>query len=374
LEFDVIRFPRRLTTVLPFLSVAATMQCAQARPLWTIPPLSSFDGHRWGEMQLGVTTFRQIRDRYETGKGSYERSTELTQPKDTPVRVDLLWTKRGEDEVLRAITVRFSGAGPRVEEVSRLYESKDKATETYFMPGRYEDWSVLRFAPRGVAAMALKDGGIESVPLLLLTSPDALSALPRQLTTTFSPVERRFDPHENDPKIMEFDDIKVDVDLSDDLELPYGEKRDTINEIEDATAGGTIRNRSRGDGSYKLKVTGSERGNKGGTIYVTATIEGNGPYGPITATGSGSDSWTWTDKERKEDRYKDHSALQRKVRGSYRDAVREARTAAENSFAQQMERSGPPPLWVVREGQWSRIIDEARNWSGLTEGAESILR
>jgi hypothetical protein len=325
-------------------------------------------------MQLGVTTFRQVRDRYETGKGSYERSTELTQPKNTPVRVDLLWSKRGEDEVLRAITVRFLGAGPRVEEVSRLYEGKDRGAETYFMPGRYEDWRVLRFAPRGVAAMTLKDGEIETIPLLLLTSPDALTTLPRQLTTAFSPVERRFDPHENDPKVMEFDEIKVDVDLSDDLELPPGEKRDTIDEIEDALASGTIRNRSRGDGSYKIKVTGSERGNKGGTIYASATIEGNGPYGHITATGSGSDSWTWTDKERKEDRYKDHNALQRKVRDSYRDAAREARSEAEKSFAQQMERSGPPPLWVVREGQWTGIIDEARNWSEVMAVPDSILR
>ncbi|RYG71558.1 hypothetical protein EON80_05095 [bacterium] len=369
----MIRFPRRLTALLPFLLLAAAAKQADARPTWTIPALSSFNGSQWGDLQIGRTTFRQIRDRYETGKGAYERSTELSQPKNNPVRVDLLWVKQGEEEVLRAITVRFNGPGPRVEEIGRLYATADQPVETFFWPGRFEDWTVLRFARRGVAAMTLRDGEVVTTPLLVLTTPDAIGTVTR-LSPRFTPVERRVDPHEDDPKVMEFDEIDVNVDLDDDLELPYGEKRRTVDQIEDASAEGTIRSRSRGDGSYKVKITGNNRENKGGSIYASVTISGNGPYGPITATGSGSDTWGWSSQEKKDNRYKEYRYLQPKVRDTYRTAVSEARNAAEASFARQMRDSGPPPLWAIREGQWTDIVNDARYWAPPTDIPGSILR
>jgi hypothetical protein len=363
LEFDLSRFPRPLRSLFPLFIVAALTQQVQAKPMWTIPALSTFNGSQWGDLRLGSTTFKQIRDRYETGKGAFERSTELSQPKNHPVRVDLLWIKQGEDEVLRAITVRFLTAAPRVEEIGRLYSTEQDPPETFFLPGRYEDWTTVSFKPRGVAAMTMREGEMVTAPLLLLTTPESLDTLPRRLSSQFTTVERRVDPHEDEPKIMEFDDIDVDIDLDDDLQLPYGEKRRTVDQIEDANAEGTIRSRSRGDGSYKVKVTGNARGSKGGSIYASVTISGNGPYGLITATGSGSDSWSWTSQERKDERYRESRALESKVRDSYRDAVTEARDAAEKSFAQQMRDSGPPPLWAVRESQWADIINDARFWN-----------
>jgi hypothetical protein len=368
------RFLRRLFLFLPLFIVAALAQQVHAKPMWTIPALSTFKGNQWGDLQLGRTTFKQIRERYETGKGAYERSTELSQPKNNPVRVDLMWVKQGDDEVLRAITVRFLTAGPRIEEIGRLCTTEQDPPETFFLPGRFEDWTAVRFAPRGVAAFTVREGEIVTAPLLLLTTPGALDILPRRLSSQFTSVERRIDPHADEPKIMEFDEIEVDVDLDDKLQLPYGEKRRTVDQIEDASAGGTIRSRSRGDGSYKVKVTGNDRQNKGGFIYATVTISGNGPYGLITATGSGSDSWSWSSNERKENRYRDSRALESKVRDAYRDAMSDARDAAEKSFAQQMRDSGPPPLWYVREAQWADIVNDARYWTPLTAVPDSVLR
>lgn len=364
---------RRTPVVFVSLLITALASQVQARPLWTVPPLSSFTGNQWGELQIGRTTFRQIRDRYETGKGSYERSTELSQSKGNPVRVDLLWAKQNEDEVLQAITVRFTGAPPQVEEIGRLYATPENPPQTFFLPGRFEDWTVVGFPTRGVAAMTLREGQVVTAPLLLLTSPNSLSSLERRLSSQFTTIEERVDPHADEPKIMEFDEIDVDIDLDDDLHLPYGEKRRTIERIEDATAEGTMRNRSRGDGSYRVKVTGNDRGSKGGNIYVSVTISGNGPYGVIEATGSGSDSWSWSSQERKENRYKESRALESKVRDAYRDAVSEARSAAEATFAKKMRESGPPPLWAVREAQWAGIINDARFWTPATV-PNSILR
>lgn len=365
-------FRRTSAAFLPLL-ICVLASRAHARPLWTVPPLSSFTGSQWGELQIGRTTFRQIRDRYETGKGAYERSTELSQPKNHPVRVDLLWVKQKDDEVLQAITVRFTGAPPQVEEIGRLYGTPENPPQTYFLPGRFEDWTVVNFPTRGVAAMTLREGQVVTTPLLLLTTPNSLASRDRRLSSQFTAIEERVDPHADEPKIMEFDEIDVDIDLDDELHLPYGEKRRTVERIEDATADGTIRNRSRGDGFYRVKVTGNDRGSKGGNIYASVTISGNGPYGVIEATGSGSDSWSWSSQERKENRYKESRALESKVRDAYRDAVSEARTAAEASFARKMRESGPPPLWAVREAQWADIINDARFWTPAT-APDSILR
>lgn len=342
----------------------------EARPLWPMPPLSSFDGARWGDLRLGQTTFRQIQAGYETGKGAFERSTELTRPKNTPLRIDLLWDKRGGDEVLEAIAIRFEGVGPNRMAVEKLFDPQSGAANHY--PNtRFEAWRVASFAARGVAFFTLSEAQNETAPLLLLTFPRALNFA--NLPTQPTEVEERIDPHQNEPKIAEFGRIEVEFsDSDDDLALSSREKERVRDAIEYTTAAGTLRFRVGSAGKYQVNATGRDGGKRGGSVSATVSIEANGPYGTIRATGSDSDSWSWTKKEQENGEHRNGYELNRRLRDSFRDAVSAARREAEASFARQMEQSGPPPLEQVREGQWREIIENLRK-SGRNEALYPLV-
>ncbi|HEX8463429.1 MAG TPA: hypothetical protein VF627_02330 [Abditibacterium sp.] len=356
-----------------FLWLLSGVSDAAPRPFWPIPPLSNFDGARWGDLQLGQTTFKQIQSRYETGKGAYTLSTELTQPKTAPIRVDLLWQKRGELEVLSAITVRFETA-PRRDEVEPLFAPKAATpleTETsaphvsqLFWPGRSEDWSVLHFAPRGVAVFALRHNDLETAPLLLLTSPQRLRPLAARLSSEVQPVTEPFDPHAKEPKIMEFGTISISLDR--DLELSERERDRTKELVKDAYAGGTIRYVRGARGTYLITMTGSKKRDSG-SVSISVSIEGNGPYGALSASGSAYDSWKWTSRDDERDR--DY-----KVIDAYRDALRDAMREAETKFARAMNNSGPPSLDVVRQAQWTQIIEDVRAFEPQNAAIGNILR
>lgn len=278
-------FCRAVFALFLFCGFAAPSAQAKNRPMWPIPPLSGFDGARWGNLQIGRTTLGVLRQNYETGKGAYERSMELTQPKNTPLRVDLLWNKRDKEEVLAAITVRFAAEGARWSDVDKLFQGA--AAENGYVQGRFEDWRVVRWPSRGVAAFAMRGGETETVPLLVLAAPDALGALQNRLVPN-APVEEYVDEFANEPKRVEFGTIEIDLD--DDLELSRREASRTRDAIKNAYAGGTLRYERGGEGSYRVNVSGSKKAT-GGSVSVSVSIEGEGPYGSVSASGSGSDSW-----------------------------------------------------------------------------------
>lgn len=366
-EFTLYPLSRTRICCLPLflLALASTAQ-AKERPLWPVPALSSFNGSSWGNLQLGRTTFKQVQENYETGKGAYEHSTELTQPKNTPIRVDCLWNKVGAHEVLSAITVRFDGNGPNRSEVQHLFDPDNKQSEEIYMRGRYEDWKVVDFSPKGIAAFGLRSGDVETVPLLLLANPASLSALRQSLTETFMPVEERVDPYANRERVMEFGNI--DITLDDDLDLSDAERWRTRDRIKDAEAGGTIRYYRRGDGTYKVSMNGSKK-RDGGSVYVNVTISGEGPYGPLTASGSGSDTWKWRDKNKAK-----HDDEQGQVIDSYRAALRDARREAESAFAKAMRDAGPPSLDSIRDAQWTGLINAVREANVPADSGIGILR
>lgn len=344
-------------------AVLLSGRASEARPLWNMPPLSSFDGARWGDLRLGQTTFRQVRAAYETGDGIYVRSTELTQPKNTPLRVDLLWDKRGDQEVLEAIAVSFVGTGPLRAEVERLFDPQLRS-ENFTQKGRFEAWRVARLASKGVAFFTLGEPESETAPLILLAPPQSLRALSTDLSNALSseymPVETRFDPHENEPKRAEFGRIKIDFSGDDDLELSRGERNRARDGIEEAEADGALRFSPRSDGRYEVSAKGREKGKNGGSVAVGVSIRGDGPYGTLSATGSATQSWSWSKKEQQREEFLDNDQLNRRLRDAFREALRDARRQAENSFARQMEKSGPPPLSQVRQEQWQQIIESVR--------------
>ncbi|MBW3637335.1 MAG: hypothetical protein KY445_12880, partial [Armatimonadetes bacterium] len=283
----------------------------------------------------------------------------LTQPKNTPLRVDLLWNKRDKEEVLAAITVRFAAEGARWSDVDKLFQGA--AAENGYVQGRFEDWRVVRWPSRGVAAFAMRGGEAETVPLLVLTAPDALGALQNRLVPN-APVEEYVDEFANEPKRVEFGTIEIDLD--DDLELPRREASRTRDAIKNAYAGGTLRYERGGEGSYRVNVSGSKKAT-GGSVSVSVSIEGEGPYGSVSASGSGSDSWKWKADERRDPD---------DVVDAYRDAVREARDAAERKFERAMRESGPPSPEQIREEQWRQLIETVRGAASQNALSPQLLR
>jgi hypothetical protein len=379
-------FASLFAVLLVFTSVT---HAAKKRPLFVAPPLSAFDGKQWGNLKIGQTTFKEIQPLYETGTGDFERSTELTQAKSSPMRIDCLWYKDIDNrEVLAAITVQFKGGLVGQEEIIKAFgppkvpeplvqiqlnmdepeeeerpldpnalgmEELPEGVDALYQAGRYEEWRVLRFPSKGVAAFQMRVGDTVSTPMLLFATKEGIGTLTQKLSAEYSPVEQRFDPNEGKPKIADFSNVYVDYDLRKGLFVPQSWRDSLKDRIQSSTADGTLRYRRAGGGTYKLSVVGKGSAEAGGSFSVKATIGAMGPYGPIDATGEGSSYWSRSKQPR--DAYW--------MEKSFRDAAAEAMSKAEDAFARQINNSGPPPLSVIRKQQWDALINTVRNYSGL---------
>ncbi|RYX83117.1 hypothetical protein EON83_16335 [bacterium] len=339
----VFRFaPIFLTAVMASASMAAP------RPMFTPAQLATCDGTGWAGLMLGQTSFKDIRARYDTGDGAFERSTQLTQPKNSGLRVDCLWNKVGQDEVLSAVALRYTGVTPSSDQLQQAFDPEGNQGEALYYSGRYEDWRVVRFPQRGVTAFQLRQGENYSTPLLVLSPPNSLASLSQPLVHEETPVEERIDPMANEPKIGQFGEIIIDfVGKETDVIPPYV-RSDLRDDLRDANAGGTLRWSRGAAGYYRLRVTGTDSKKKdNGSFSVTTEIQAQGPYGPVSVTGSGTDRW------KNDDGHPPSYAFDR--------AMKEARRDAELKFENAMLASGPPTLEAVREGHWRDLVTLLRS-------------
>lgn len=325
---------------------ASTSAHAKPRPLFPAPPLSTFDGIRWGGLVLGQTTFKQIRSTYETSDGAYDHSTGLTQDKNSGLRINCLWTKRGDDEVLSAIAFRYGGITPSSEQLERSFDPDATQGQELYQRGRFEDWRLVRFPKRGVAAFQLRQGQEYATPLIVFSAPNSTSRLATILQTGEAPVEERVDPHVNEPKVAEFGDVSVTFSGRDSGDIPEWARRDLRSDLRDTSARGTLEWDRGSTGTYKMSVSSTRaKNNESGNFSVSTTIEASGPYGKIVATGSGSQRWKLNDDD-----------YPRSPSQAFNRAVREARRDAESEFEKKMLASGPPTLESIRESQWSELV------------------
>ncbi|BCM88251.1 hypothetical protein IAD21_00078 [Abditibacteriota bacterium] len=342
----VFRFaPVLLTALLASASLGAP------RPLFSPSPLATFDGTRWSGLALGQTTFKDIRARFDTGGGIYDRSTQLTMPKNSGLRVYCLWAKRGDDEVLTSVVLRYSGVTPSSDQLEAAFDPGAKQGQALYQRGRYEDWRVVRFPQRGVSAFQLRDGGNYTTPILVLSAPGSLASLSQQLVDEETAVEERIDPMENEPKVGEFGEITIDFDGNETDDIPTWVRSDTRDTLRDVSAGGTLRWNRGAAGYYRMRVSASrDKKDEGGTYSVSTEIDAAGPYGTIHTTGSGSQRW-----KRDDDDYP------RTPAAAFDRAVREARRDAETKYQQAMVISGPPSLGAIREDQWTELVTLLRS-------------
>lgn len=322
----------------------------EARPLFQPAPLASFDGRSWSGLVLGQTTFKQLRPHFETKGGDFERSTVLELPKNCGLCVNCLWNKRGKDEVLSAITLRYSRFTPSQEQLERAFDPTASEGEAIYRRGRFEDWRVVRFPRRGVTAFQLRSGDVYATPLLVLSAPTSLARLSQTLVDEETGVERFVDPHEGESKIGEFGEVSVDFEGREAADVPERVRFHIEDNLHEASAGGTLRWIRGGAGFYKMSVSASRaKDGESGSFSVSTQIEAHGPYGTIRVTGSGSQRWKREDED-----------LPRTPASAFERAVREARRDAESKFQRAMLASGPPSLGSLRETQWLQLVSALR--------------
>ena len=335
---------------LVFIGCSASVQ---ARNPEIVPaPLGTCNGTSWSSLVLGRTTVRDIKKQFKTSRSDLPMSQELSQPKEAPQKIFALFADKHDDSPLSALLLRYSGSGPNLAELSKALGTP---LRNYYQTGRLEDWKLVTFPGRGIVAFELNEGGHNTVPLLMVCPPAAAAAVCRELQSSVQPVTERRDPHANDPRVMLFGSAFVRADLKG-LELSNGERQAVERTMIDTTAGGTMRYVVGAPGSYETNVSGDFNSDRGGSLSVTSTISGLGPYGLVTGSGSSSKSLPAA---------KDLAGMSSGINSTYYTvALNEALEKASASFHDAIMASGPPALPVVRAAQWQRLTDDLRERSG----------
>jgi hypothetical protein len=143
---------------------------------------------------------------------------------------------------------------------------------------------------------------------------------------------------------MYFGTTRVNDNLQGNIKIDEKDIARQEREMKDATADGTMRYREGASGSYIVDASGSKKSNEVGSLNVTVTISGNGPYGPISAEGLGFASMP--------------GGVELALDILYSKALKDATEMAQSNFAVAMKNAGLPPLPQVREESWRRAIGQ----------------
>lgn len=338
-----------------FLLISAS-SCQARNPEIVVARLETCDGKNWSGLTLGITTARDIKKQYKTGRSDLPMSQELSQPRESHQNIFALFADKHDDSVLAAFLLRYSDDGPNLAHLSRAAGVPE---HDYYQSGRLENWKLAAFPRKGIVAFELTKFGQETVPMVILCPPSSVAAVCRRFRTSVQPVVERIDPHANEPRIMNFGTAIVEKHLSG-LYLNDGERQNVERTMIDTTAGGTMRYVVGSPGSYITEISGEFTPDKGGSLTVTSTISGFGPYGFLSGTGSSYKSLP---------SMKDQGSVYNGINSTdYSIALYEALEKASQSFRDAMINSGPPPIQVIRDQQWQQLVEALRDRSQITPG------
>ena len=333
------------TTIVAVLALALLPSGAGAKkPYMNPPPVSTFDGKTWAGITMGRTTQRDIKDQVRTGNSDYHNALQMSQPKGAGLHVEVLCL--GKDMPVGEIVLRYDGDGaPEQTLVATL--PKDRLVRCY-ESGRMEDWWLDVWPERGVVAFVHAG----NIPWVALTSPDRARALAHQMSMERTPVVPRVDPHAGEPKVATFGDTTVTFSLTRIRMDEAAERRSLERRMQRATADGTLRYSPGASGYYSVSISGSYDGKRGGSIQISCSIHGTGPYGAVSGSGSQVQSLP-------KDPYRDN-ARNTLDSVNFEFAVIKAMQQAENDFSLEMALKGPPPLSTYRLASWQRAIEALR--------------
>ena len=334
------------------LLIPAT-NCQARNPEMVVAHLATCDGTNWSGLTLGKTTVRDIKKQYKTGRSDLPMSQELSQPRDSHQKIFALFADKHDDSVLAAFLLRYSDNGPNLADLRREAGVPER---DYYQRGRLENWKLAAFPSKGIVAFELTKFGQETVPMVILCPPSSVAAVCRRFRTSVQPVVERIDPHANEPRIMNFGTASVQKYLKG-LDLNDGERQNVERTMIDTTAGGTMRYVVGSPGSYVTEIRGDFTPDKGGSLTVTSTISGYGPYGFLSGTGSSYKSLP---------SLKDQGNVYNGVNSTnYTIALYEALEKASQSFRDAMINSGPPPIQSIRDQQWQQLVEALRDRSQI---------
>lgn len=340
LRIKAMRFPGAVIAAICITSSGAK---AKPGPLMPQNP-ANFNGKTWCGLTLGEMNWKQVKKTVRLSKsGRYLHSTEAVQPKDSTREVDLFFSPGDAEQArLCSFLLKHTGLAPTVAEAQHNLT----APKTFYPRQRFEDWSLLTSPGKGIVFFTVNG----QAPVVMMVPPAALSRLTVHLSSTRTPILVRRDAHAGEARVMEFGTVRVNDTIRGLLSVSPTERARRESEMKDTTARGTMRYRVGAPGSYTVDVTGTGNAAEGGNLTVTATIDGNSPYGPLHVARSSSSSWP---KARKPG---DVYLNQANLNTYYTKAVLEATVAVESAFAAEMETAGPPPLAKVREDIWNAYI------------------
>jgi hypothetical protein len=329
------------------LALSATAAFAD-KPEFTLPALGTFDGAHFGQLTLGTTTASDVKGQYKIDRngGNTPWSLRVSTPKGSGYRVFTLFSGPNDhSDTLNAILIQYE-SGPTQDMVAQ--DLGDQGTP-YYIPGRNSNWHVEDFADKGAVAFVNDVDRVDTVDAVMLIRPSVVQNGILNLSTEPTAIVPVVDLHAREPKVMHFGNIDVDTYELDGLHLRDSRIREIRDDIELASAQGTMIYEAYAAGTYKVEFSGDYKWDKGGSVTVTCTISGESPYGPVSAKGEETES---IDKHTRVDDY-----------DFYGDALHDARANAERNFAKAMRAAGPPTPAETRRMAWDDLFNILRQKS-----------
>lgn len=347
-----IRRAQLLTGAL-LLSLLFWATPVQSRPQFEGEPLDTIGDKGWSELEFGVSTLATVKKNFDVSSSDLPNSTQFKQGKRPPREVHMMWGKEGKKSPLVAIALNYA-PGQELE-LSQLQAQLKQKGQSLYARQRFEEWRVQTFPDKGVIAW-VKGKDKPRVSFLMMVPSGQLRAWQRNqpLRVAATPVAVRVDPNANKPRIIEFGSTLVTFTFSGPYTMREQEKERQEDELKRRKLGGILQYRRGMAGSYDIDVGGSWKYDKGGTLNVTCTISGEGPYGPIRVSQSSSKTL--------------NKALngQGSIFGmsegnlNYNVALAEAQSGVERKAKMALDAQGPPSLSTLRQQAWDKMIAELR--------------
>ncbi len=310
-------------------------------PQFTPGSFAECTGQGWSGLYFGQTTPKDVKSEFDINKhNDIPHSLRLAAPRSANVIVHALFAGKEETSPLAAIYVDYDQRLPYLDAIQT--DVADPGT-AYYPHTRYEDWWVQVFPKQGIVAYVINPGAPQ-VEAIMVCPPTAVTNALEDYTTDKPPISKWGDTQQKDPRVMLFGTVDV-TSKTTGMDIIEDTQSAIESDLKSDTAGGEIRYWNDGPGSYTVHLSGNYDLNKGGIIDADAKIVGPGPFGTITAEGTGSS---------------DIPANTSDFARYAKDAASTARAKAQSEFADSMKRAGPPKLDVFREQAWSDLSDRLR--------------
>jgi hypothetical protein len=272
-------------------SGTAAPVAAAKRKVVPVPAWSELDGSAWGDLQLGQVTRAEFEREYSCSATNLPGVLEGTTSHRTNTQLYLVFDGPGPQARLAWVACFYDGdrgAPTPVEFEGRFGDSLVGG----YLTRRRADWRLRVAAEHGVAAVVERGEQRERVAALIVGDPEALGEFADVLSAEETAVECSLSAADREPLLVRLGDVDVDVDVDRGSGIS---RRDLRYEVERAAesqarlqAGLRVDGRMGGRLAVAVDV---EKCQKGETeqqlrIKVRATLDGEGPYGIVSARSS----------------------------------------------------------------------------------------